>query len=47
MAASANEDAVDANTSHIAMGSSFRTLVISKCWLNDGMSMSELLVFKE
>ena len=39
--------AADTHTSSTSMGSSLSTLVISKCWLRDGMNISELLVFKE
>jgi hypothetical protein len=45
--ARAKEDPADSATSSGAIGSSLSTLVMSRCWLRDGMSISELLVFKE
>ena len=45
--AAASDAAADTHTSSKAMGSSLRTLVISKCWLSDGMNINALRVFSE
>ena len=45
--ARASEAAADTPTSSAATGSSLRTLVINKCWLKEGMNISELRVFSE
>ena len=45
--ASPIEPKADNHTSRAATASSLSTLVISKCWLKDGMNISELRVFSE
>jgi hypothetical protein len=45
--AAASDAAADTHTSSAATVSSFSTLVISKCWLNDGMNIKEAWVFSE
>ena len=45
--ASKEEDPAETRKSSGATGSSFSTLVMSKCWLREGMNIRELLVFSE
>jgi hypothetical protein len=45
--AAASDAAADTHTSSAATVSSFSTLVISKCWLSDGMNINEAWVFSE
>jgi hypothetical protein len=45
--ATPSEAAADTSTSENKIDSSFSTLVISRCWLSEGMNIRELLVFSE
>src|ERR1700691_546736 len=45
--ASASDTAADTRMSCQAMGSSLSTLVINRCWLNEGISISDRWVRRE
>ncbi len=46
-AVTARHDSVATTTSSTCTGSAFNTLVISRCWLSEGISIRELRVFSE
>jgi len=46
-AAKESDAAADTQTSAAATASSLSTLVISKCWLREGMNINELRVLSE